>query len=307
MAKGKHSAALFEVINSSKRPDRIAQSLSTPRWWFKGKQASASAGGATAAPATQLPPPSFSETDPTEPVAPASPSRVRLAPGTGGPSRSAVHVGFDRDQKELTVRLRYTTALVSVFVVGVLVAVAYVAGRHLGGGPRIASAESSHVQDLMRQAPQHGVTDVPVHSHARPIVESAIQDVPRHTTQSGNAAKQPGAATANTAAPSGDADTALPRAVGLNYVIIQSYPPQEQATAQKAMEFLNQNGIACTLESVKDFNPRAGWICLVGKTGFSRIHGPECESYLRRIEDLGAKFPSSKFDRFDPHTYKWKG
>ena len=38
MAKGKHSAALFEVINSSKRPGRVAQSLRTPMWWFKGRQ-----------------------------------------------------------------------------------------------------------------------------------------------------------------------------------------------------------------------------------------------------------------------------
>ena len=35
MAKGKHAAALFEVIHSGKDTSGL---LRTPKWWFKGRK-----------------------------------------------------------------------------------------------------------------------------------------------------------------------------------------------------------------------------------------------------------------------------
>ena len=49
----------------------------------------------------------------------------------------------------------------------------------------------------------------------------------------------------------------------MNYAIVQTYPPEEQQTAEAARDFLISNGIPCTLETT-DYvrNPR--WLCLVG-------------------------------------------
>src|SRR5579864_468493 len=150
MAKGKHSTALFEVIHSANKPDRVAQSLRTPKWWFKGtlpKQPGV------------LTEPTFSEPEPLPELerAPAP----RPSPARRGNTRSGVQFDFDRTRQEITLRVRYTTAMVGAFSVFVLIGMAYVLGRHLGHGPQTAMAdETPHVQRLRQEPPQQGVTDI---------------------------------------------------------------------------------------------------------------------------------------------------
>ena len=298
MAKGKHSAALFEVINSPrnlKRPDIAAESLRTPRWWFKGGQSPRASQAAQ--PAS---PPSFAEPETQLALLP-TPARARVAAPIG--SRSAVHLAFDPDQKEFTLRMRYTTALVGLFVFAVVIALAYVVGRHINHGPQIASAaDGSHVSDLRTQPPQPDVTDIKRARPAHPI-ETPFQDTPRHVVSPAIKAHDK----ASQSLVPASAETSLPRVVGLNYLVIQSYPPQEEQTAKAALNFLNTNGIPCTLEKLPDYNPRQGWVCLTGTAGFSKIRSTDFETYVTHIKELGEKFPSSKFDHFDPHAYKWKG
>ena len=60
MAKGKHAAALFEVIHADRRFGKKtspADSLSTPKWWFKGKGKARPSGTPTAAAAASMPAP----------------------------------------------------------------------------------------------------------------------------------------------------------------------------------------------------------------------------------------------------------
>jgi hypothetical protein len=302
MAKGKHSAALFEVINSSKRPERVAQSLRTPMWWFKGRQTPIAARGAdtTVVADTEFAP------APSAPVAvaePRMPAPRQAVSHYGGSRSSAVHVDFNRDRQEITFRLRYTTAIVSAFGVLALVGMAYVVGRHISHGPQTASAaETVDSRPIVQQAPQPSVTEVP-HSHpVHPVVDNSQQV--HHDSSNTSSNTQRNVSTVSLVPAS--AETGMPRAIGLNYAIIQTYPPDETKSAEDARDFLTQHGIPCTLEKT-DYVRNDKWVCLVGTAGFAKISSGDFKTYADNIVKLGEKFPSSRFDKFKPQAYKWKG
>ncbi len=90
----------------------------------------------------------------------------------------------------------------------------------------------------------------------------------------------------------------------MNYVLIQSY--FEEKTAHEACDFLNQNGIACTIErGVKGW--RHDFYQIIGLQGFAHLSGPEYAAYRRRIDDLSARFSpnSHSYKRFQPMAIKW--
>jgi hypothetical protein len=97
------------------------------------------------------------------------------------------------------------------------------------------------------------------------------------------------------------------RQVGLQYVVIQSYPPEEEKFAKIAVDLLNSNGVLCTLETGIPYAPR--WVCVVGVDGFNRTrNSPEYDKYINNIRAVEAKAGgSSKFlKKFDPKPYPWK-
>lgn len=299
MAKGKHSAALFEVIkgNGSGSAGRIAQSLRTPKWWFK------STPSVTADPAPTV---SLNEPAPVAPqsvsMAPPQPATRSMSSAPSSSRSSAVHLDFDRNRKEITLRLRYTTALVSAFGVCALIGSAYIVGRHLNRGPQTASADTLSVNgsQYARQAPQAGVADVTRQRLQRP----AINDTPQvHRNTESPVPPAPRPASPLSLVPAG-AETRMPRTIGLNYAIIGTYPNEEKDNAQAACDFLTRNGIPCTLEKT-DY--ARNWICLVGTAGFTKISSPEFKTYVDNIIKLGEKFPTSHFNQLKPAAYKWKG
>ena len=184
MAKGKHATALFEVIHSKPRSsgNSAKNALLTPKWWFKGRSDPQRP--------TPVPAPSFSPTPAhlTEPTgifqAPAESSlashesareefqaEVESQPPLG---RSAVQLHFDRDRHEMTLRLRYTTAIVSAFALLVALGLAYVVGRHIAGGPQTASA--SPTTDELLHGPTHpDVIDIPRHPNAHSDVAGNVE------------------------------------------------------------------------------------------------------------------------------------
>lgn len=306
MAKGKHSAALFEVINNGKRPEAVAQSLRTPKWWFKGRQTPAAA----AAPAE---PPAFGEPEPAAPsaadptVAPRAVTSSRSIPPASSSGRSStVHVDFDPDRKEFTFRLRYTTALVSAFFLCVAIGAAYVIGRHLNRGPQTAAASTQQpgtVPQYLRQAPQAGVTDV---TRQRLVRAGTHPETPQARRPQGESQTGAPARPAVTSFVPASAVTTLPRVIGLNYAIIQTYPEGELQAAEAARDFLNKNGIPCTLEKT-DYVRNPNWVCLVGTAGFTKISTGDYLTYVDHIIALADKFPTSRFNRFNPKPFKWRG
>lgn len=302
MAKGKHSAALFEVINSTKRPEAIAQSLRTPKWWFKGRQT----------PGSDVPaePPSFDE--PAAAVAPdpapAPRTSMRSMPLSSASGRSsAVHLDFNRERQELTLRLRYTTALVSSFFLCAAIGGAYVIGRHLNRGPQTALASSQPVAQApqyLRQAPQAGVTDVTRQRLVRPAGNTETAQVRRPQPEQTSTPVPAKPAVASLVPAS--ATTTLPRVIGMNYAIIQTYPDSEKDAAKAACDFLNKNGIPCTLETT-DYVKNPNWVCLVGTAGFTKISSGDYLTYVDHIVALADKFPTARFYRFNPKPFKWRG
>jgi hypothetical protein len=305
MAKGKHSAALFEVINNGKRPEAVAQSLRTPKWWFKGRQ--------TPAPAPAEPP-SFGEPEPAAPSAPdptvaptrAVPSSRSIPPASSAGRSSAVHMDFDPDRKEFTFRLRYTTALVSAFSLCVAIGAAYIIGRHLNRGPQTAGASTQQlatVPQYLRQAPQAGVTDV---TRQRLVRSTTNTEAPQARRPQPEPQTSTPARPAVTSLIPASAVTTLPRVIGLNYAIIQTYPEGEMQAAQAACDFLNKNGIPCTLEKT-DYVRNPNWVCLVGTAGFTKISSGDYLTYVDHILALAEKFPTSRFNKFNPKPFKWRG
>ena len=115
MPKGKHAAALFEVIHTGKSTSRsvpAAQALRTPGWWFRRTPA-----GTPAAPRATAA--TLSAPDPAPSAADGIADRLRLDP----------------DKHEISLRVSYTHAIIACFSVIVVVELSYLVGRHTGGTP----------------------------------------------------------------------------------------------------------------------------------------------------------------------------
>ena len=96
------------------------------------------------------------------------------------------------------------------------------------------------------------------------------------------------------------------RTLGLQYVIIQSYPEEEKPLAEAAMQTLNQHGVLCTVERGLPYAPT--WYCVVGITGFARTKEvPEYDAYVGRVQKISDQFAgTSKFKKFEPKPFRWR-
>jgi len=284
MAKGKHAAALFEVIHAGKQTSQSDRSglLRTPKWWFKGRKKEQAAA---------VPSPVSGPIDDKSlmPLAEAeSASSSGASPG--------VDVQLDPDRQLISFKLTYTSALVSTFAVLVVVVLAYVIGRHMSRGPAAALGGPSTEQ--IRQGP---------------VQPNVLNLAPRGGAAAPAVDAEPGSASGtNIAAPSPRQVAAPPpavtttpgkRTVGLNYVIIQSYP--DEAGAVEAVKMLAENGVAATIEKgLRGYT--SNWHTVVSADGFARINSREFEGYLKRIDQISDKFAGRKsFKAFKPIGYKW--
>jgi hypothetical protein len=301
MARGKHAVALFEVIQSSRRSRRgLGDVLRTPKWWFKGRS---DRGGdsAAAAPGSSTPGPiAISETDP---------QMISNAPA---PRAAGIDLKLDPDSQRITFRVSYTSAIVAAFTVLVVVALAYVIGHHVARGPSPAVAGPSTEQ--LRAGPARpevlDVKSLPKAPAPAPVpaeeTEDAVTPLPSAPTQ---ASAQPLAAppVAQTPAVHEGAEVNGQRIIGRNYVVVQIYPDEKSAT--EARDLLAKSGVPCTIEKGLSGYAATNWYCVVGLTGFDRIrNNSEFDRYEKLIRDIGNKFAgNSKFKKFDPQAYRWKG
>ncbi|HEY7090711.1 MAG TPA: hypothetical protein VH518_21625 [Tepidisphaeraceae bacterium] len=215
-----------------------------------------------------------------------------------------VDLKVDGQGQRITFHISYTSAIVTCFAVGVIIALAYLIGRHIAHGPTQAVAGPS-TEQLRRGNPRPGVLDVasgtsPSSSQQRPPTprepDEAITAVPRN--QSPPQSNPPPA----------PATQPEQRIIGRNYVVMQGYPTEEKDMALEACDLLNKNGIPCTIE--KDLpGLMRGWVFVVGTTGFERLsYNPDYERYEKSIRTVSDKFPrNARFKKLDPLTYKWKG
>jgi hypothetical protein len=291
MAKRRKSTALFEVFQSSNNgsSSRPAWSFSAPRWWRRSTDDKP--GGSDRVVMREI------ETPPTQmdrlgmELAASEPSH---------PSRPPVRVSVDSVDQTVSLILSYSSAAVACFALVVVVGSAYVLGRHSVRGPLPLLAERT-TEEVRKDRPNAAVLDV------RP---EPINVVARPTTQTQQQANKPSPKPQNwnDPRPSGNLmEVNDKRAVGLNYVIVQSYPDAKDA--EEARNLLLSHNIICTVEPAPSNWARPEWkmMSVIGVTGFAKIHSDEFDEYVAKIQKVSDEMAGKpKFKRFDPKPYKWR-
>ncbi len=276
MAKGKHAAALFEVIHADKRFDRkkgVSGALQTPRWWFKNKT------------------PSAPLSAPPSGVHAIAAKAIAGAPAPSGALPAGMAIKVDPDRQQVSFRLTYTSAAIAAFALLVVVGLAYLVGSRLRSGPTAAGA-SPAIEELQKQASQPQVMDVPRGGGDAPATDAAIPTV---ESVGDSAPAQPPPTTVVQGAQ---------RQNNLNYVVVQSYP--DPADAREARDLLAKNGVDSTIEvGLRGLHP--DWHTVVGADGFTSISAPEYKAYIERVQRISDRNYSQKrsFKAFQPMGYKW--
>jgi len=296
MAKGKNSAALFEVINSGKRTG--AGMLRTPKWWFKGRPSGASDAAPAVVSKSTEPEVEANEAPQVEPV-----STISLR-------TSRANLRVDRMRNEVTMRMRLGTMVVVSFAILVAMGLAYVVGRHVAGGPESANASDASTEQIRQQAPTPNTLDVARHSAPRQNTQAkSSTSSPTGSSKRGESARARDTGATNTNAgnvfnPEAKPQLSGPRVFGKNYAIVRSVPPSETKLAQQACDYLNSAGIPSTVEKAPPgFNTDGSWVAIVSQQGFTGPSDPEYKAYLRNLATAGKGFAKM---RFEPTLCKWQ-
>jgi hypothetical protein len=97
------------------------------------------------------------------------------------------------------------------------------------------------------------------------------------------------------------------RQAGMNYVIIQSYPTEQQALA--AVEVLASFKIGSTVEMnlPRWARPGSTLFSVVGTDGFDRLSSnPAYARYIEAVRRVSSQEFNRTLDkRLDPHAYRW--
>jgi hypothetical protein len=276
MAKGKHAAALFEVIsrgNSIDKPStRKTPRLGLPKWWTsraEHRHEAANESGMALMPS----------------------ARARGQDAASAPS----NVTVDRQRRVFALQLSYrAVALCGAGAVALLLLV-FTVGRQMTRSPSPLLSLSS--EELRAGPPRPGVLEVNRLTSAAPAESSAL---PVRAASGGRTLAEPAAPATHTVV-----DTK--RSFGLNYVVIQSYLKPDDA--QAARDLLIQHDIFCTIEKNLPHYGSQGWYSVVGLTGFDRIRGvKEYQNYLAAIMKVSRDYDANHkgFKTFDPQPYKWR-
>ena len=309
MAKRKNAAALFEVIHTDNRfPNRHEGGSAKRAGWF-----SRSPRNAAPAPVESL--------GIAELAAPAGPTLFeRLSRRITSLPRMLPAIprfAMKPDPERLTVRfqLSYTAAVIGAFAVVAAVSLAFVVGRQVADRPRPALAEAA-TEDLMYGPANPDVLDVGGDDDALPptaMATGAVPTTPGALTATGEAPAPRGqvgemaqpTTWSQPAGPTTHIVTDSKRIVGMQYVVIQSYPPEEKKMAEDAVKLLNGNGLLCSTATTP-YAPN--WISVVGITGFDRIRdSAEYDDYIAHIMNISNSMAGApRFKRFDPKPFKWR-
>lgn len=230
-------------------------------------------------------------------------------------------VDLDPDRREVTVRFRYTTAIVAGFAVCVIVGLAYITGRQTNkanAGPNAVSSKAIKDGDILA-----GVLDIHPDREARtgdnlaePNDHSQKKEIVPAKPDAGKARSQPKQPptgqdvekpTGPRALPGG-IEEGLPRVKGLNYVIIQSYG--DKKSAEDAAAMLKAGGIDCTVQKAPPgYTADPDWLSVIGTMGFPPKYSttPEYKRYIQSIEKVNQSYAGkSKMKRFEPDGVKWR-
>jgi hypothetical protein len=291
MAKRKKPTALFEVFQQHTQSSngRSSWKLRAPNWL--GRRKSEDAPGALAMAPVCEPDPTASadrfalmRIDDDEPLA---------------PSRPSVRVMVDSTEQTIKLVLSYGSAAVAGFALLVVLALTFVLGKHSVKEPLPLLADRT-TEEVRHDAPRREVLNVA----AEPaIVPEVVTNKPLSKTAPQVKWNDPARPPATFVADDEE------RIIGMNYVIIQSYPDKKDADAAQGL--LVKRGIFCTVEPTPAnwfSNNGQTWYSVIGIKGFSKIRdSDEFKRYIASIMQVSDEFAGKvRFKRFEPTPYKWR-
>ncbi len=281
MAKGKSAAALFEVIHGGDRSKSAEAKLDTPKWWFKSRKRD------------------YSVSAPIDVVAPSpAPTPIDHFPE---PSSSSGGSGRSFGAFKFILPSSHTVAL--GLMLAATFGVGFVVGQrfHPVGSPVIAEEST---EELLAGAANSSVLEVGNDNPLSPVQKEDPTPTANASLVPSRANPQP--TLDGTLPPTTSVIESSQRTIGLNYVIVQSYP--DEADALKAVQILADHHITTTVVKGPPGWAQPTWFSVVGNKGFSRIRGvAEFDLYVAAINKVSAKFAGrSKFKEFTPRAYKWK-
>jgi hypothetical protein len=267
MAKNKYSTALFEVMA------RNPQEGPPP------------APGVLASIASWWGSRRGSSVEGVGPAAIADPSPVE--PFQTRPQMAALAI--DPHRRLVLLRLSYTSAAICMMAMATTVAAAYLVGRRSESWS--AQRDRPVIADVTTEQLRAGPAVPEVTNVRHEPVTVVLQRDP------------PGSPASNPNQPLIGPN----RQVGLNYVVIQSYP--EEKMAQQAVAALQQAGVGATIErKLPGWTASGQWYAVVGIHGFNKIRdNPEYDKYLSTIKKVSDQYAKPKsFRAFNnPQPYKW--
>jgi hypothetical protein len=295
MAKGKSAVALFEVIQKDKRFERKSPEPAQKPPVTPSREL------ANQAVDLYRKRHSDPETWTVSPPTPRKPLRETLSERMAAFS-AGYHAGLARSAKIADAARQWALRQNSV-ACGVLVALLVIGTLGLARHFYHPAAQAATIEQTLRDGPAHpAVLAVMSQAQTADAGTSAQADMPDALSPEMQADVQQAAATVAPQPPVNDIAKPGARIVNLHYVLMQSY--FEEKTADDARDFLNKNGIACTIEQgVKGW--RSDVYQVIGLRGFAHPSGPEYLAYRKQVIDLGKKFSNSKFKQFEPEALKW--
>lgn len=298
MARKRRHRALLEVMGSSRgvnqRTNFEPKTRSPRKWWWwprgDSRKDPTVAGivaydpndPTTSATARSMNPSSFG-------IDPSASQEAHAVPAA--PARDNAHPAF-------TLRVDRWTVIAGAAVVVAVVGVAFLYGRQSHQPPMLTAVTT---EDIIRPAPANP-NATPSVLDIRPAAAPQRPATPANVPTMTSPAKPAAPAAVPVIPPPADGR----RTIGLNYVIVQSYP--DEKSALEAQSALAKSGIKSTVEKGLPGWAAASWYSVVGTVGFDKIRASaEFDKYVRSIEAVGQQFAgTSKFKRFEPRAYKWK-
>jgi hypothetical protein len=218
------------------------------------------------------------------------------------PTSGATPVEHDGDRQEVRLRLSYTAIGIIIFGIITAIALAVVIGKDLSNRHKMATETTNELlagpakPQVLNARPGQGGTAAP--ETDTPEAPGAVPPLAPPPNTGGNNVP-PMAPPVRPPTNSGRTS----REIGLNYIVVQSYP--DEAAAQASVDLLGKNGIPATVE--KSLPGFGKYLSVVTANGYPK-GSRENEDLRKRIDQISADQGrrDRKWKAWTPLTYKWK-
>lgn len=232
-------------------------------------------------------PAGYAETTHTDPAAAESDRSNPNYPGSNRPE-----FAIDRDRRQISMRVSYTTAIVAGFAVVVACGLAYIVGS-AGHGKTVAVANST---------PQPGVLNV--QQNSANLINDPANVTHQNATDLGKINDTGKDLSLDNGGGPIDVPTNVKRIVGYQYLVLMSF--QRGADANALVKFLADNGVPATAEKALP-GYSAAWYSVVTTHGFDHTSkNPPYDVFVASLTRLMQKYSrSSQYVAGKPAVYTW--